>query len=486
MATNRANGQGRTFLHEQIAARISGMIRQGTYLPNERIPSIRGLSRQMRVSVNTVMEAYARLENIGLIEARPQSGYYVRVSRPEPQARSVRKPAMEYTAPNDVTLGDIHVQIMHTLSDPSLVPLGSGAPNTDLLPADKLSRILGSQSKRFPNRSVSYSSPQGMKTLRIQIARRMLNSGCSLSADDIIVTSGCVEAVTLALLAVCRPGDTVAVGSPIYYTFLNSVQWLGLKVLEIPSVPGEGMSLDVLGYAMKQTRISACIVIANFNNPLGTLMPEDRKKDLVKMLAKHDIPLIEDDVYGDLAFGLDHPRSAKAYDEKGLVLSCSSFSKTLAPGYRIGWIAPGRFQQKVGQLKALFNIATASPTQLAMAEFLTNGGYDHHLRKIRKVYARQVGLVREAVLDSFPYGTRILHPEGGFILWVELPEEFDSLKLYEEAVKEGISIAPGMLFTLGDRYRNCFRLSAAFWSDQIEHALDTLGELAQKLCSDKE
>jgi DNA-binding transcriptional MocR family regulator len=326
-----------------------------------------------------------------------------------------------------------------------------------------------------------YATEQGMKRLRVQIARRMLNSGCSLSADDIVITSGCVEAITLALMAACRPGDTVALGSPIYYTFLKSVEWLGLKVLEIPSTPAEGINLDVLSYAMKQTPIHACITITNFNNPLGTLMPDDRKRELVALLAKHDIPLIEDDVYGDLAFGPAHPTCTKAYDEKDLVLYCSSFSKTLAPGYRVGWIAPGRYRQRVEQLKALFNIATASPTQLAVAEFLTNGGYDHHLRAVRRAYSRQVSRMRDAVIRFFPHGTRVSRPEGGFILWVELPENSDSFRLYEEALSRGISIAPGLLFTMADKYANCFRLNAAFWSDRVERALETLGGMAKAL-----
>lgn len=470
MREDRQKKNGERFLYEEIASKISDMIGQGTYLPNDRIPSIRGLSRQLRVSVNTVMEAYAQLENIGMIEARPQSGYYVRVPHHEPQSRRAPRPEKEYTAPNDVVLGDTTQKIMRTLMDPKLVPLGRGPANTGLLPAEKLSRMLSSQSKRFPVQSASYASPQGMKRLRVQIARRMLDTGCSLSADDIVITSGCVEAITLALMATCRPGDTVALGSPIYYTFLNSVQWLGLKAIEIPSVPGEGMSLEVLGYAMSQTRISACIVIANFNNPLGSLMPDKKKKELVKMTAGSGIPLIEDDVYGGLAFGQTHPSSLKAYDETGMVLYCSSFSKTLTPGYRIGWIVPGRFRQKVEQLKTLFNIATASPTQLAIAEFLMNGGYDHHLRKVRRIYARQTSQMRDAVIGNFPAGTKVSRPEG-----------IDSLRLYERALKEGIGIAPGMLFTLSGRYRNCVRLNSAFWSEDIEHAIETLGGLAETL-----
>ncbi|HEY6871394.1 MAG TPA: PLP-dependent aminotransferase family protein [Geobacteraceae bacterium] len=464
-------------LYEEVAARIGGMIRKGTYRAGERIPSIRALSRQMRVSVNTVMEAYAQLENVGMIEARPQSGFYV--------CSALAGTALDQAAvkqswdggPLPVILGDVALEVMRNIADPALVPLGGGIPNTDLSPVDKLNRMLASETRRFRLQSVSYPPHQGHKRLRAQIARRSLNAGCSLDPDDIVVTSGCVEAMNLALQAVCRPGDTVAIGSPVYPTFLKSIQWMGLKVLEIPS-DSEGMNLEVLDYAIRHNRVSACITIANFNNPLGSLMPDDRKRELVGLLARHDIPLIEDDVYGDLAYGTGRPPSTKAFDEKGLVLYCASFSKTLAPGYRVGWIAPGRFKEKVAQLKTLLNVASCSPTQMAVAEFLTNGGYDHHLRAIRRVYARQASLARDAVSRCFPQGTRVSRPAGGYILWVELPEESNAFRLYELALQEGIGIAPGAIFTLGDRYRNCFRLNAAFWSERIEQALETIGGLA--------
>ena len=479
MNGNGQDNTGRALLYEDIAARIGAMIANGTYRPGERVPSIRDLSRQMRVSVNTVLQSYAHLENVGLIEARPQSGYYVRFPLPASRSNEAKKPATEYHPPSEVVLGEVPLRIMRTIADSSLVPLGRGAPNPDLLPADKLNRMLATESRRFRSQALSYAAAQGIRKLRLQIAKRSLNAGCTLRPEEIVVTSGCVEAVTLALQAVCRPGDTVAIASPVYYTFLNSIQWLGLKVLEIPSTPGEGMSLDVLDYAIKRTPIHACLTIANFNNPLGCVMPDEKKRDLVRLLARHDIPLIEDDVYGDLAFGSVRPSSPKAYDEKGLVLYCSSFSKTLAPGYRVGWIVAGKFQQRIEHLKALFNIATATPTQLAIAEFLANGGYDHHLRTLRRVYARQVGQVRDTILRHFPPGTRVSRPEGGFVLWVEMPEEMDAMRLYEEALREGIGIAPGPLFTIGERFGNCIRVSAAFWSERIEEALATLGGMAE-------
>lgn len=468
-------------LYEEVAESLASMISDGIYRPGDRIPSIRSMSRNKRLSVNTVMRAYVHLENMGLIEARPQSGYYVRCRILEPESAPVRIVKAEDIAPSPVTIRDVSFQIMTSLSDRSLVPLGRGVPNSELLPIDKLNRMLGTESRRFRIQSISYEDVAGSTRLRAQIARRSLNAGCALSLDDILVTSGCREAISLALYALCRPGDTVAVESPVYYSFLRIAEWLGLRVLEIPSSSDEGMNLDVLDYVIRHNTVRACAAILNFNNPLGSVMSEEKKCELVSMLAKHEIPLIEDDVYGDLSFGSDRPVSAKAFDNKGLVIVCSSFSKTLAPGYRVGWIVPGRYRQKIEQLKALFNGTTASPTQLAIAEFLTNGGYDHYLRTIRRIYSRNVAAMRDAVARYFPQGTRVTRPSGGFTLWVEMPEYVDAITLYKKALLKGISIAPGPIFTLGDRFRNCVRLNAAFWSEQTEQALETLGWIAREM-----
>jgi DNA-binding transcriptional MocR family regulator len=482
MVTNgTSRGAGTPLLYDRVAADVADLIDRGTYRPGERIPSIRALSRQLRVSINTVMEAYAQLENRRLIEARPQSGYYVSCALPEPSGTLEKPSAKQNLAPSAVELGSGPLEVMRTLADPSLVPLGRGVPNADLLPIDKLNRMLATESRRFRVDSVSYAGAKGLKRLRIQIAKRSLDAGCRLTPDELTVTSGCVEAVTLALQATCRPGDTVAIGSPVYYTFLNSIQWLGLKVLEIPSTAREGMSVDVLAHALRNNPVHACLAISNFNNPLGGVMPDERKEELVRLLRKREIPLIEDDVYGDLGFGPHRPSAAKAYDNAGLVLYCSSFSKTLAPGYRIGWIAPGRYAQKVHRLKSLFNIATASPTQLAVAEFLTSGGYDRHLRTMRRTYAGQLAEVRAAIARWFPPGTRVTRPEGGFVVWVELPSEVDANVLYAQALGKGIAVAPGPLFTTGDRFRSCIRVSAAFWSGRIREALRTVGGIASTL-----
>jgi DNA-binding transcriptional MocR family regulator len=479
------SGQGRAgtrpLLYERVAAELADLIDRGTYRVGDRIPSVRELSRQRHVSINTVNEAYAQLENRRLIEARPQSGYYVACPLPEPEAPTASGAPRRKLAAKTVELGSGPLGVMRTLADPDLVPLGRGVPNPELLPVEKLTRMLATESRRFRLESVTYAGAKGLKRLRTQIAKRSLDAGCRLTPDDVVVTSGCVEAVTLALQATCRPGDTVAIGSPVYYTFLNSIQELGLKVLEIPSTPREGMSVEVLAYALRHHQVRACIVIANFNNPLGSVMPDERKAELVRLLRSHDVPLIEDDVYGELGFGLHRPTATKAFDEDGLVLYCSSFSKTLAPGFRVGWIAPGRYLDQVQRLKAVFSLASASPTQLAVAEFLTSGGYDRHLRALRKTYSAQLGNVRAAIAQAFPEGTRVTRPEGGFVLWVELPPEVDGLKLHQQALRKGIAVAPGTLFTTSDRYRNCIRVSGAFWSGRIREAIRTLGGIASSM-----
>jgi DNA-binding transcriptional MocR family regulator len=335
--------------------------------------------------------------------------------------------------------------------------------------------------RRHRLETICRAPSRGVPALRAQIARRSMESGCPCSPEEVLVTSGCRESLALALRAVCRPGDTVAVQSPVFFTFLESLHAAGLKALEIPCSAEKGLRLDILRSALRTTNIRACLIIPTCNNPLGNTLPEEQTRELVNLLQQHEVPLIEDDVYADLSFGAQRARAAKAFDRKGLVLLCSSFSKSLAPGYQVGWILPGRFQDKIERLKALLNTATASPSQLALAEFLTNGGYNHYLRHARRTYQQLMLQTREAVLRCFPAGTRASKPAGGFVLWVELPEAVDAVALYRHALAQSITILPGQLFTTGKGYRNCIRLNTTFWSPRTESAIQTLGTLASDL-----
>ncbi len=479
MGSNRRKPAARddSFMYERIAERIAKLIRKGTYRTGERIPSVRSLSTQMKVSISTVVKAYFHLENRGMIEARPQSGYYVR--HQPVQAAVEQEHALSTAIPTLVSVNELVMMVMRDGSNPDLVPLGLAAPNPENLPVDKLNRILSNVARRNRNQGVSYDFPPGCERLRVQLAQRALRTGCSLTPDKIVITSGCLEAVMLSLRAICRPGDTVAIETPIFYNLLQVIEMLDLKALEIPTHPVTGMSLSALRYALDQTTVHACMAIPNYNNPFGSCMPDEKKMELVKLLAKHNIPLIENDVYGDLGFSSIRPRIAKSFDKKGLVIHCSSFSKTLAPGYRVGWVVGGRFQEKIERMKAVSNIATATLPQLAIAEFLATGGYDQYLRKIRGIYSRQTSLMAQAVTRSFPRGTKVSSPLGGFVLWVEMPEKVDSIKLYEQALRAGITIAPGQIFSASMKYPNFIRLNSAYWSKEIEDAITVIGTLAK-------
>jgi DNA-binding transcriptional MocR family regulator len=254
-----------------------------------------------------------------------------------------------------------------------------------------------------------------------------------------------------------------------------------LKVCEIPTYPREGICLDELEERITHCRIKACVLSLNFSNPLGSLMPDDKKERLVKLLTRHRVPLIEDDIYGNLTFGTARPKVAKAFDREGWVMLCDSFTKTLSPGYRVGWVAPGRFRQRVEYLKYVTTAASPSLPQMAIAEFLQNGGYDHHLRRIRRFYATQVQLMTSAVCRHFPEGTRVTRPAGGMCLWIELPRGFDALTIYHQAMAAGISIAPGPIFSAKQKFQNFIRLNCGNpWSEAVEEAVHKLGGIIRQ------
>ncbi len=465
-------------LYRSVSAKIAGLIDGGVLRPGERVPSVRRLGAQEGVSVSTILQAYALLESRGYIEARPQSGFYVRSRRgnlpPEPRTSAPGRPATR------VGISGLVSRVLQAVMDPQVVPFGAACPAPELLPGRKVNRLLAGLIRRSGREINSYNFPPGLFELRRQVARRSLDWGGRLAPEEIVVTCGATEALHLCLRAVARPGDLVAIESPAYFGTLLLLEALGMDVIEIPSHPRHGMCLDLLGEALKKHRIRACIASPNFSNPLGSSMPDEGKRELVDMLARRNIPLIEDDLYGDLYFGQARPRSAKAFDREGLVLLCSSFSKMIAPAYRVGWCAPGRFQAKVEALKLTTTLATPTLLQAAIAEFLESGAYDRHLRKMRAAFATQTEQTIAAIGEHFPAGTKVTRPAGGFVLWVELPHHVDSLELQERALAERISISPGPIFSARQRYRNFIRLNCGYpWSERLDQALRTLGRLAR-------
>ena len=468
-------------LYEALAADIEASIRTGVLHAGDRLASVRHTSQSRGVSASTVFQAYYLLEARGLIRARERSGYYVsagvRQVPPEPDLTS--QPRDESIA---VDVSEQVFEILESSMTRDVVPFGSAFPSPLLFPLGRLGQAMASSAQSLdPWSTVDDLSP-GNEALRRQIALRYLADGMPVHTDEIVITNGALEALNLCLSAVTRPGDSVVVESPTFYAALQALERMGLQAIEVPTHPREGIDLTALEHAISRHKPKACWLMTTFQNPLGSSMPEAKKKALVELLARHQLPLIEDDVYAELYFGDKRPAPAKAFDTQGLVMHCSSFSKCLAPGYRIGWAAPGRFVKSVARQKLTTTLSASAPAQRAMALYLERGGFDKHLRKLRQTLAAQQATFAEAVGHHFPSGTRATRPAGGYFLWVELPEGIDALKVHRHALSLGISVAPGPIFSASRAFTNCLRLNYGHtWDARSEQALASLGRLVSSL-----
>ena len=464
--------------YERHADTIAQLIHSGALRPGDRVPSVREASRTRGISPSTVFEAYYLLEARGLIRARERSGYYViagaKALPPEPEQSPE---TLGESKPVDVS--QLVFEVLESAKTRDVVPLGSAFPSPFLFPLPRLAKSLSASVQHMDPWSTVDDLTSGNAALRRQIALRYLADGMHVHPDEIVITNGALEALNLCLSAVARPGDCVVVESPTFYAALQALERLGLNAIEVPAHPRDGIDLEALENALTRHRPKACWVMTNFQNPIGSTMSDERKQELVALLARHEVPLIEDDVYGELYFGNRRPPPAKTFDQHGLVLHCSSFSKCLAPGYRIGWAMPGRFARDVAHLKLTTTLSTSAPGQAALADYLAKGGYDKHLRHLRHALAVQQNAMMQAVVRHFPRGTRATRPGGGYFLWVELPGQVDALEIHHRALALGISVAPGPMFSAHRGFTNHLRLNYGHpWDDRMEAALATLGRLA--------
>ncbi|UMR29653.1 PLP-dependent aminotransferase family protein [Massilia sp. MB5] len=467
-------------LYETLAAEVESQVERGVLLEGEKLPSVRQTSQHRNLSVSTVLRAYSLLESRGVIESRPQSGFFVR-GRPGAAARpAVQAPALVLSSEVDVSR--LVLSTLRSIRSEGAVALGSPYPDPAPFPWTRISQYANAIARRSRNWSVMDDLPPGNPELIRQIARRHMENGMAVDPSEIIVTVGATEAINLCLQAVARPGDVIAVESPTFYAMLHAIERMGMRALEVPTDAREGISIEALRAILDQQRVAACMVMPNFQNPLGFLMSDQRKRELVALLAEHDIPVIENAVYNELYYGDSHPTSLKAYDSKGLVLHCSSFSKSLTANYRIGWALPGRYTAQVEKLKFLNTLTTPSLPQLAIADYLQRDGYDRHLRQVRKGYAQRARMMAAAVLRFFPAGTRVSEPQGGYVLWIELPQGVDAMKLYARALERKITVGPGHMFSASGSYSHYIRLNYSYpWSKDVEDALRILGRLVGDL-----
>lgn len=467
-------------LYENLANEFADLIGDGRMRPGERLPSVRHLARQRKLSISTVVQALRTLESRGMVEARPQSGYYVR-QRP----MRVIEAATASAAAQPVAVGISRrlIEVLSINEAPGMLPFGSALPAPELLLAPRLNRLYASIARRQP-RLLASSSHSGLSEAPLvrAITRRALEWGCPLAAEEVVVTNSCTEAMALCLRAVTQPGDTVAVESPTYYVMLQLLEAMGLRALEIPTHPLTGVSLDALELATRRPAadggVAACLLIPNSANPLGSVMPDAAKQRLAQLLAGRGVALIEDDIYGDVCFSATRPRPVHAFDTSGNTMLCSSFSKTVSPSLRVGFVAAGRRAADIVLQKTVSSGKTNPLTQHVIAELMESRGFDVHLRNLRRRFAEQIARTRDAVARHWPAETRVSDPQGGLVLWLELPPEVDCTALHTRAVNAGIAFVPGEMFSASGQYRNCLRLACGQpWSERLEDGLRRLGQL---------
>lgn len=467
-------------LYLRVAHHYRGAIRSGVLPPGERMPSVRTLTRLHQVSLSTALQACRSLEDEGLLEARPRSGYFVRPQRraalppvTEPDISLTR--AAQYVGMHDRVSAFVAQSARHAVETDFAVAYAS----PDAYPAEALKNAAIRALRHHPNLLVNPRASPGEPALRAVLARRALEAGMSFSADDIVVTQGCIEALNIALRAVARPGDTIAVESPTFYGLLQVLESLGLQALEIPTSPHTGLSVDALELALQtHAGIKAVVVVPNFQNPLACVMPDAQKERLVQLCARFEVPLIEDDTYGALTDDEVPLKAVKAWDHDGGVIYCASLRKILAPGMRLGWVSGGRWHARIQMLKYAQSRTNEALMQLTTAEFMGSSAYDRHLARLRRLLCQRRAQMADAIGSHFPVGTRLNLPQGSVMLWVELPPGCLAQPLFDTALRQGIRIAPGPLFSNSERFAHFVRINAGFpFNAPAERALQVLGGL---------
>ncbi len=473
-------------LYQEIANELDTLIRNGHYLPNEKLPSIREIARQRQVSISTVQRVFEELELRGLVFAKPKSGYFVLNQSTSKAEISI--PVLPLT-PQDIHVHKLASHIFNQCDQPNVINLGTSYPAADYFPQKLIQQITTKVTRQHISTIVETHFSSGLPALKQALSKRLNHLGCNVGANDLIVTNGCLEALSLCLRAVAEPNDTIAVESPGFVGLYQLIESLGFKAIEIPCHPVDGMSLDALSLAIETCNIKAVAIVPSFSNPLGSNMPENHRKQLVEMLAEAEIPLIEDDLLGDLSFSGARLKPCKAFDQKGLVLYCSSASKTLASGLRVGWIAPGKFYKQVSYFKTFTNISAPNLTQLIVAEFLNSGKYDRFIRQFTAKLAKQMFAFQNAIEQFFPQGTKISRPQGGCILWVELPKQINGMMLFEKALKQKLPIAiiPGKLSSGSNKFDHFIRINCACDPQiPIVETIEKLSVIADKLLANQQ
>jgi DNA-binding transcriptional MocR family regulator len=467
--------------YQDIAEDLARRIDAGNLAPGERLASVRERGRMLGVSANTVVEAYRLLERRGLVRARERSGFFV--TGRAAAITSIPGPAPEGLALAPASLSEQVQAIYRASQDPRFLKLGAALADRAFFPDRALRRHAGPTRPGEPD-GLTFSPAPGNSELRALLAERLKAQGMSCAAEDVVLTSGALESVFLSLFLLCRPGDVVGVESPTYFGTLQALETLGLTACELATDPYAGIDLAAFSTAARTRGMRACVVSANVQNPLGYVLSDERKAALAGAAAELGVTLVEDDIYGDLAYASPRPRPLKAFDDPGResVVHCSSVSKTLGGGLRLGWLVGRELAARATRAKAALNGGSPALSERMVAGFMASGGYDRHLSAVRGTFLGRVEAVSGALAAALPPGCRLSRPAGGYILWLELPPGVSGTELWRRLMGQGIAVAPGAAFSMGKAHDGYVRLNCGLVpSPALDAALAAIGREVGRL-----
>ncbi len=438
--------------YRELYERYRDLIRTGTYRPGERLPSLRAAASEEGLGLNTVRTAFDLLERDGLVRPLERGGYYVRVRAQPADLAAYAGPATCKISAGSSTAQKIEYLLA---AGGAAAGFALAEPGLDLLPIAKLERLYSSLTGAW----IEYGDQSGDVELRSRIVAAYHPCHDGLRSEDVLVTNGATEAIHLAISGLVRRGDSVAVESPTYYDYFRQLSAAGARVVEIPVLPHRGIDLDLLENTLKTRSLRLIIVQPNVQNPTGAIMSDEDKARLVTLAARHGVTILQDDAYGDLAFSRERPKNLSCFGAKADLLYVSSFSKSVAPSLRIGWLHAPRHRAELLKAKSLSSLATNRPAQRVLAAFLGAATMRRHFRDMRSALETRLGEYLDLLSEALPAGSSFVPPSGGCLLWLALPPTTDASAVFAEAAKEGILAAPGELFSANPFFRNHLRIN---------------------------
>lgn len=454
---------------EQLAISLKHFIETGTWKANEKLPSLRQQVEISGFSLITVMNAYKELEAQGLIYSKEKLGYFV-TENPLQVAL-----AKKVIVNEKIEINSLVFRYLKSIQSERIIPLGSAFPDSQLLYSPKLMQTLAQQAKYRVGYEQMPSLPPGNYELRKLIAQRYCMQGIPTDPSDIVITTGGLDALNLSLRTMTQVGDYILLQETIFYGAWQVAENLGLKVITIPEHPEHGLDLEAFEKAITSYPIKVCLLMLNSHNPIGFTVSDKIKFELAKLLHQYEIYLIEDDVYEELYYDQKRPRSMKYYDQQNLILHCSSFSKTLGAGFRVGWVYAGKFSDHIQHLQLMSTVSVNSFIQNALVDYVSHRHYEKHLKTLRKTLKKIKNQYFNYLKKNLPQNCSVHYYPSGYFLWVTLPENIESNHIYESMIQNNISIAPSLLFYRKNKKYNHIRINCSFEiNDGIIKALDFL------------